>query len=226
MKYRLVADEKMQPTLAEMTKKAIEVLQKQQNGFFLFVEGGLIDAAHHKVLARIALDETAELSKAVQQAVDMTSEDDTLIVVTADHSHTMTMSGYPVRGNDILGMTGQMGSDKLPFPTLSYANGPKITPLPDDDNKSKCIREDSSEVDMSKYFVINNPLRFYFDLCVNETVQETRFERRKRLYFSDSLIYRRPRIITNSYFYYRRRVAYILIRKIIGIIRRKEMYEK
>lgn len=147
MKYRMVADAEKQPTLAEMTKKAIEVLRKQRNGFFLFVEGGLIDAAHHNLLAKIALDETAELSKAVQQAVDMTSEEDTLIVVTADHSHTMTMSGYPVRGNDISGLTGYKGTDKLPYSTLSYANGPRNHPRAEDD----CVREDLSKADMSNY---------------------------------------------------------------------------
>jgi len=134
-----------------MTRKAIEVLRKQRNGFFLFVEGGLIDSAHHQVLAKVALDETAELSKAVQQAVDMTSVDDTLIVVTADHSHTMTMSGYPVRGNGIAGLSGQTGSDGLPYATLGYANGPR-NPRAGGDGNSNCDREDLSKVDMSKYY--------------------------------------------------------------------------
>lgn len=86
------------PTLTEMTKAAIKHLQRQnnENGFFLFVEGALIDKAHHDNYARIALDETREFSKAIELARNMTNEDDTLIVVTADHSHTMTYSGYPV----------------------------------------------------------------------------------------------------------------------------------
>lgn len=146
MKYRLEANPIKQPTLAEMTRKAIEVLSKEKNGYFLFVEGGLIDAAHHQVQATIALDETVELSKAVQQAVDMTNEDDTLIVVTADHSHTMTMSGYPDRGSGISGLSGSMGLDDLPFATLSYANGPR-----NPQSEVNCSREDLSKVDMSKY---------------------------------------------------------------------------
>lgn len=145
MKYRLIADAVKQPTLAEMTKKAIEVLSKEKNGYFLFVEGGLIDSAHHLVQAKIALDETVELSKAVQQAVDMTNEDDTLIVVTADHSHTMTMSGYPDRGNEISGLSGSMGLDNSPYTTLNYANGPKNS-----QSEVNCGREDMSKVDMSK----------------------------------------------------------------------------
>jgi alkaline phosphatase len=145
MKYHLKADASKQPTLAEMTRKAIEVLKKEKNGFFLFVEGGLIDSAHHEIVARLALDETVELSKAVQQAVDMTSEDDTLIVVTSDHSHTMTMAGYPVRGNDVLGLSGSFGIDKLPYTTLSYANGP-ANPQPD----VNCARQDLSKADTSQ----------------------------------------------------------------------------
>lgn len=147
MKFHLKADASIQPTLAEMTKKAIDILKKEENGFFLFVEGGLIDAAHHKTIARLALDETVEFSKAVQQAVDMTSEDDTLIIVTSDHSHTMTMAGYPERGNDISGLSGSLGINKLPYTTLSYANGPKN--LQSDVN---CGSRDLSKVDISNFY--------------------------------------------------------------------------
>jgi alkaline phosphatase len=49
------------------------------------------------------LDETVEFAKAIKAAADMTEEEDTLIVVTADHAHTLSISGYPVRGNDIFG---------------------------------------------------------------------------------------------------------------------------
>lgn len=88
----------VKPTLSEMTYTAIKHLQKQEkNGFFLFVEGARIDMAHHDNWARIALDETKEFSKAIEIARNLTSEDDTLIIVTADHSHTMTINGYSVR---------------------------------------------------------------------------------------------------------------------------------
>ena len=59
--------------------------------------------AHHESKAQISLDETVEFAKAIKAAVDLTKEDDTLIVVTADHSHTLSLSGYPVRGNSIFG---------------------------------------------------------------------------------------------------------------------------
>jgi len=124
-----------EPSLTEMTTKAISLLQKNKNGFFLVVEGGRIDQAHHAGNAFRALTETVEFSDAVRKAMQMTSESDTLIIVTADHSHTMTFAGYPTRGNPILGkVIGASGEGPstgyaldatgLPYTTLSYANGP------------------------------------------------------------------------------------------------------
>ena len=66
--------------------------------------GGRIDHAHHEVNAKRALVETLALEQAVQRALDITNSEDTLIVVTADHSHTLTIGSYPSRGNDILGL--------------------------------------------------------------------------------------------------------------------------
>lgn len=51
-----------------------------------------------------ALDETVQFSNAVKRAVELTSREDTLIVVTSDHAHTMSISGYPDRGNPIGGL--------------------------------------------------------------------------------------------------------------------------
>uniref|UniRef100_A0A1B6CV61 Alkaline phosphatase n=2 Tax=Clastoptera arizonana TaxID=38151 RepID=A0A1B6CV61_9HEMI len=124
MPYALDSAKSQYPSLQEMTKVAIQILSKGNDGFFLFVEGGRIDHAHHGNLARNALQETLEFSNAIQQAVDMTCEDDTLIVVTADHAHTMSLSGYPARGHDILGIGGKSSVDHLPYTTVSYANGP------------------------------------------------------------------------------------------------------
>lgn len=79
-----------------MVTKAIGILSKHETGYLLFVESSIIDEAHHENHARVALDETAELSKAVEVAKRMTSATETLLVVTSDHSQTMTFSGYPV----------------------------------------------------------------------------------------------------------------------------------
>ena len=124
LKYNLDNIDKQEPSLADMTEAAIKILKKNPKGFFLFVEGGRIDMAHHETKARKALDETVELSKAVQRAVQLTSTQDTLIVVTSDHEHTMSFAGYSNRGNNILGLNTEISTiDNLPYMTLSYANG-------------------------------------------------------------------------------------------------------
>lgn len=86
----------LEPSLAEMTDKAIDMLSLHEQGYFLFVEGGRIDQAHHDTKAHKALDETIEFAKAVALAVSKTNDEETLIVVSGDHGHTMTYAGYSV----------------------------------------------------------------------------------------------------------------------------------
>jgi alkaline phosphatase len=118
-----------EPSLAEMTRTAIELLQQNANGYYLMVEAGRIDHAHHAGNAYRALTDTISLSEAVAVARELSSEEDTLIIVTADHSHVFTLAGYPMRGNPILGLAAtEAGPMKdamgLPYTTLGYANGP------------------------------------------------------------------------------------------------------
>nr|CAB3221345.1 CiAP endoderm-specific alkaline phosphatase precursor [Phallusia mammillata] len=121
-----------EPSLAEMTETAIKMLQKNENGFALLVEGGRIDHAHHATSAYDALHDTLAFDDAVAQALKMTSQTDTLLIVTADHSHVFTMGGYSERGNPILGLAPsskndhmiQLAEDGKTFTTLLYGNGP------------------------------------------------------------------------------------------------------
>lgn len=123
--FNLDADKSQQPSLAEMTRMAIKQLKKYENGFFLFVESGLIDYGHHATKAHKALDETLELEKAVRTAYMQTDPEDTLIIVSADHGHTMTINGYPELDNNIMGINlNDLGDDNKPYTVLSYANGP------------------------------------------------------------------------------------------------------
>ena len=69
----------------------------------VFLTGGRVDHAHHGNRATRAVSDAVALSDAVQRAMDMTSEDDTLIVLTADHSHVLTVAGYPGIDTDIIG---------------------------------------------------------------------------------------------------------------------------
>lgn len=175
MDYRLKADAKVQPTLQEMTRKAIEVLQKGPKGFMLFVEGGLIDKAHHHAWARMALDETVEFSKAVKVAAEMTSEDDTLIVVTSDHAHTMTMAGYPVRGENILGSPHSVADDGKTYTTLSYANGPRISLGKADNNTVSCQRLNVTDEDIGK----RTEMQIIIIILICDIDEQKRAKRRK-----------------------------------------------
>ena len=119
-----------EPSLSEMTEKAIKILDNNDNGYFLMVESGRIDHAHHAGNAYNALNDAVELSEAVAKAVELSNSDDTLIIVTADHSHVFTIAGYPKRGNPILGKVVGIGSnspslaaDGTPYTTLGYTNG-------------------------------------------------------------------------------------------------------
>ncbi len=118
-----------QPSLKEMSEQALKYLQSKNENYLLVVEGARIDQAHHKGNAARALAETAMLADTVQRLDELTSDDDTLIIVTADHSHNFVMAGYPKRGNPILGVSKNqqneqvIANDGLPYTTLGYANG-------------------------------------------------------------------------------------------------------
>jgi alkaline phosphatase len=125
-----------EPSLTQMLTAALTILERNPRGYFLLVEGGRIDHGHHASNAYRALTDTIEFSEAVAFADKHTSASETLIVVTADHDHVFTISGYPTRGNDILGLVipndgkGRPSSKPSvdghghPYTTLGYHNGP------------------------------------------------------------------------------------------------------
>jgi len=128
-----------EPSLREMTDAAIRLLSRDPDGFFLMVEGGRIDHAHHQANAFTALGETIEFANAVEGAVTATNPAETLVLVTADHGHALAISGYARRGNPILGLVerpyapSELGVPERsleldacgrPYTTLTYANGP------------------------------------------------------------------------------------------------------
>lgn len=127
-----------QPSLSDMTRTAIDRLSSDKDGYVLMVEAGRVDHAHHGSNAFRALRDMQALSAAVQTAVE-TAGEDTLIVVTADHSHVFVIQGYPTRGNPILGLVQgndfdretmtmshpiSKDEDGKPYTTLGYYNGP------------------------------------------------------------------------------------------------------
>ena len=118
-----------EPSLAEMTNFAIAALQAKGKPFFLMVEAGRIDHGHHFGNAYRALHDGLALDDAVAAAEQQLDPSNSLILVTADHSHTMTISGYPRRGNPIFGVVENAPGEIMPnaqgnpYTVLSYANG-------------------------------------------------------------------------------------------------------
>ena len=134
-----------EPSLADMTEKAIKLLQKNGKGFFLMVEGGRIDHALHNTNAKRALEDTIAFDDAIKRALGLVDLKNTLVVVTADHDHTMTINGYSHKGNNILGKVTDIkkttiqktpvlatAGDSLPYTALVFGNGAVRKPVRDD----------------------------------------------------------------------------------------------
>ncbi|MGL6312905.1 alkaline phosphatase [Vibrio sp. WXL103] len=140
--YEVDRDAELEPSLSEMTQAALTLLTNnergQENGFLLSVSASRIAHGHQAGNAARALTETISLSEAVETAQQVLSDagilDDTLIVVAGDHSYTLTIAGYPQRGNPILGIAESYDGQGLDgiidtidgpgYTTLGYANGP------------------------------------------------------------------------------------------------------
>jgi alkaline phosphatase len=141
--YDAERDPVRQPSLAEMARKAVSLLgQKGDKGFFLMVEGGLIDHALHATRAKRALQETAAFDAALKAAIEEMQKVDpglkhTLIVATADHDHTLLINGYSPRSGKttpdnpgVLGLVrglpdGKVKLDKdgAPYAILGFGTG-------------------------------------------------------------------------------------------------------
>ncbi|MFI0846634.1 alkaline phosphatase [Mesorhizobium sp. IMUNJ 23232] len=129
-------DKAGEPSLAEMAEKSIDILSKNPEGYVLLVEGGRIDHASHESNAYRTLSDGAAMNEAVKAILRKVNLDETLIVVTGDHSHTLTISGYAKRGNPILGISVGVddepiyGKDGKTYTTIGFANGPGASEKP------------------------------------------------------------------------------------------------
>jgi len=112
-----------EPTLAEMTEAAIQVLSRNEKGFFLMVEGGHIDGAAHNNDARAAISEVLQYDQAVAQALKRVSDKDTLVLSVSDHeTGGVALNGYPGWSDTF---EGQGNNGATTYSYLSFATGPK-----------------------------------------------------------------------------------------------------
>lgn len=124
-----------QPNLMDMTKKSLDILSQNKNGFFAMIEGASIDKQLHVMDWQRAAYDTIEFDKAIEYAEKWNAEhgNDTLIIVLADHAHGISITGtYHERD-------GKKGNDAVRvyqnsiFPTFKDANKDGFPDNPDPD---------------------------------------------------------------------------------------------
>ena len=125
-----------EPSLAEMTEFAINTLSANENGYYLEVEAGRVDHANHDGNLHRVLTDGIAFADAIAKADELTDDEDTLILVTADHAHTLTFNGYCGRGSPVTGLCYKvddhnkkhldepnLASDGKPYTVAGYLNG-------------------------------------------------------------------------------------------------------
>lgn len=110
-----------QPTLSEMTTKALELLSKDNDkGFFLQSESAMVDKQEHAIDGCGAIGDLIELDKAVQVALEFQKKNpDTLVIVTGDHSHSTQIVDGPAVGQQTLTLKTADGDPM----NLGYSTG-------------------------------------------------------------------------------------------------------
>lgn len=109
------------PTLAQMSRKAIDILSKDEDGFFLMIEASQIDWGGHDNDAQYVLREVKDYDAAVKEVIDFAIEDgETLVVLTADHE-TGGMTMQNSESEDELTISWTTGSHTgIPIPMMAY----------------------------------------------------------------------------------------------------------
>lgn len=123
-----------QPTLMDMTRAALDALQQNPNGFFLMVEGASIDKQEHPLDWPRAVYDTIEMDQAIGVARRWAEQhgNETLIVVTADHNHSMSVIGTNTRSINA-GRQGNGVYADAGFPDFRDSDGDGFPDDPDPD---------------------------------------------------------------------------------------------
>ena len=123
-----------QPNLMDMTKAALEILSKNQKGFFLMVEGASIDKQLHKMDWQRATYDTIEMDKAVGVAREFADKNgETLIIVVADHAHSASITGTYHENDGKKGREAVRTYESSIFPTFEDADADGFPDNPDPD---------------------------------------------------------------------------------------------
>jgi len=163
-----------EPSLADMTQKAIEVLSQNDDGYYLEVEAGRIDHANHATNAKRAMIDGKAFADAIALADEMTDDEDTLIIVTADHAHAIAMNGYCGRGTPIDGLCYDVANEGImhadepvladdgkPYTVVGYLNGASSVMIKQEDGtyaapegRPEISQDDAQDVDYNQQVLI------------------------------------------------------------------------
>lgn len=124
-----------QPNLMNMTKKSLDILSKNPNGFFAMIEGASIDKQLHVMDWQRAAYDTIEFDKSIEYAENWAKEhgNDTLIIVVADHAHGISISGTYHERDGKKGPEAVRVYAKSIFPTFKDADHDGFPDNPDPD---------------------------------------------------------------------------------------------
>ena len=165
MEYEYDRADDDEPSLADMTRAAIEYLEAAggENGYYLEVEAGRVDHANHAGNLYRTLTDGMAFAEAVALADELTDDEDTLIIVTADHGHALTFNGYCGRGSNIVGLCMEVAtgageilhgdapntaSDGLPYTAVGYLNGAGsvlVEQMPEEADDSQPVEPETGE---------------------------------------------------------------------------------
>lgn len=133
---KVLGDFTNQPTLWEMTETAIDILSKNDEGFYLYIESGNVDKQLHPLDWERAVYDMIEFDKALGVAKRFAERHgDTLIVVTADHGHSMSITGTYWEGDGKKGRDAVRVYQDAGFPTYVDSNGDGFPDHPDTERK-------------------------------------------------------------------------------------------
>lgn len=147
-----------EPSLADMTKAAIEYLSQNEDGYYLEIEAGRVDHANHAGNAYRAVTDGQAWAEAVAMADALTDDEDTLLIVTADHEHAIAFNGYCGRGSDITGLCMGVSKEGIkhdgepltaddgkPYTVIGYLNGTGSVLKKQDDGTFSGSRSDLTQ---------------------------------------------------------------------------------
>ena len=157
-----------------MVKVAVDKLSRNPAGFYLFVEGGQIDFAHHGNEPIAAIYEFIAFDRAIGAAMKKINTDETLVMVSADHGHVFSIGTYGKRGADLFGVGSvsatrnrwsRNGTDDENTFIVGYANGPgwkhMVHTNPDNITEERCGREVPSKTESERADPTKHPELMY-----------------------------------------------------------------